>query len=256
MEVKKVDHNSVRSGKMIPVLLAGMALILASSLPLYAGKKKSETKSPEKSLWERIDVSKIVWPNPPQITRVRYLNYFSAEKIETGAPTKKAAWMDRLAGVTTGETRASKPHYELMAPYGLAVDSKGNLYVADEKVGAIFIFNTETRDVDMIRNGTHARFNLISGLAIDDSDRVFVSDSVARHVLVFDKQHRMEGSINEGMASPAGVAVDNENRFLYVADTDLDQVLVQTYSQDRNSQPKAPTRNTWRLLISDKCSRR
>ena len=26
----------------------------------------------------------------------------------------------------------------------MAVDSKGNLYVADQKVGAIFIFNTET----------------------------------------------------------------------------------------------------------------
>jgi DNA-binding beta-propeller fold protein YncE len=47
-----------------------------------------------------------------------------------------------------------------------------------------------------------------------------------RHVLVFDKQHKAQASISQGMSTPAGLAVDNENRFLYVADSDLDQVLV------------------------------
>ena len=36
------------------------------------------------------------------------------------------------------------PLFALWTPYGLAVDSKGNLYIADGKVGAIFVFNTET----------------------------------------------------------------------------------------------------------------
>ena len=57
-------------------------------------------------------------------------------------------------------------------------------------------------------------------------DRLFASDSEMRRVMVFDPQHVVEGSISEGLASPAGLAIDNENRFLYVADPDLDQVLV------------------------------
>ena len=63
---------------------------------------------------------------------------------------------------------------------------KGNLYVADAKVGAVFIFNTETRDLSMISNRIHAHFARIIGLAMDDGDRLFVSDPALRHVLVFN----------------------------------------------------------------------
>jgi sugar lactone lactonase YvrE len=111
-------------------------------------------------------------------------------------------------------------------PYGLAVDSKDRLYIADSKVLAVFVFNIETREVEFIKNGTHARFGWITGLTIDDTDRLYVADSKMRRVLVFDPQHQVEGSITEGMAGPGGLAIDNENRFLYVADPELDQVLV------------------------------
>ena len=46
--------------------------------------------------------------------------------------------------------------FQLLGPYGMAVDSKGRLYVADQRVGAVFIFNTETRDVELIANGQQA----------------------------------------------------------------------------------------------------
>ncbi|HYL12178.1 MAG TPA: SMP-30/gluconolactonase/LRE family protein [Terriglobales bacterium] len=213
--------------------MAALLLLLATLLGLPASlyardKKKKEAAAAEKPLIERLDYSKIVWPNPPAITRLRYLDFFAAEKVATegGQKKNKKAWMDRLAGVATGETRADKPLFQLAQPYGLAIDSKNRLYVADTKVRAIFIFDTEKKDVELIKNGVHAHFVLITGLAIDDSDRLFVSDSVLRHVLVFDPQHRAEATIVEGMSSPAGLAIDDENRFLYVADTDLDQVLV------------------------------
>jgi DNA-binding beta-propeller fold protein YncE len=207
-------------------LLVGLAMLFAVPGSMNAEKKKAD-KPAEVPIWKRIDFSMIVWPNPPEITRVRYLDYFSAEKFDKPKEEKKkGAWMDRMAGVAAGESKSSRPHYQLAAPYGLAVDSKGRLYVADEKVGAIFIFNTETRDVELIKNGTHAKFSLISGLAIDDADHLYVSDGGMRHVLVFDPQHKAEAVINEGLANPAGIAIDNENRLLYVADSDLDQVLV------------------------------
>ena len=72
----------------------------------------------------------------------------------------------------------------------------------------------------------NARFKLPTGLAVDDADKLFVSDSELKHVLVFTKDHKVEASISDGMVRPAGLAVDNENRFLYVADSERDQVLV------------------------------
>jgi DNA-binding beta-propeller fold protein YncE len=116
--------------------------------------------------------------------------------------------------------------FQLIRPYGIGVDRLGKVYIADEKVLAVFIFNPESGQVEMIKNGQHARFKLITGLTLDDADTLFVSDSAMRHVLVFDQQHRAQASISDGMVRPAGLAVDNENRFLYVADSERDQVLV------------------------------
>jgi sugar lactone lactonase YvrE len=98
--------------------------------------------------------------------------------------------------------------------------------VADQKVGAIFIFNTETRDVELIKNKTQAHFVRIIGLAMDDNDRLFVADPGLRHVLVFDANHKAEDVITEGLVSPGSLAIDRENRQLYVSDIELDQVLV------------------------------
>jgi DNA-binding beta-propeller fold protein YncE len=224
----EVGQHSVRRGLGLAALVVGLALVLAGPVSVYGKKKKEEAApKPKPNVLELLDYSKIVWPNPPAITRIKYLDYFSAEKFQPKKKEKeKVAWMDRLAGVATGETKPDKPRYQLVTPYGLAVDSKGRLYIADSKVSAVFVVNTENKDVELIKNGVHARFGLITGLAIDDSDRLFVADSKMGRVVVFDAQHRSEGTISEGMANPGGLAIDNENRFLYVADAKLDQVLV------------------------------
>lgn len=213
---------------------AALVLVAVALLPGIAGaggkdKKKAGAKPEPKQLniLEALDYSKIVWPNPPAITRVRYLNYFSGEKYQPKQQQqKKSNWMDRLAGVTTGETRDTKPRFQLLAPYGMAVDSKGQVYVADAKVGAVFIVNPTTNDFTLIGNGRQANFKVITGVAVDDADHLFVSDSGLRRVLAFDPQHRVEGSISDGMSIPGGLAIDNENRLLYVCDAGLDVVLV------------------------------
>ena len=225
-----VRDNSTRHTLRFAALLCGLAILLAGTTSLQAkDKKKKEPAAPaQKNILELLDYSKIVWPNPPAITRIKYLSYFSGEKRDLNPTQKpKSGWMDRLSGVAVGQaSRSDKLFYQLVRPYGVAVDSKGRVYIADEKVLAIFIYNPETGSVELIKNGEQARFRLITGLTLDDGDTLFVSDSELRHVLVFDKNHKAQASISQGMGTPAGLAVDNENRFLYVADSQLDQVLV------------------------------
>lgn len=227
--MSQAPQYSVRRSMAVTAVLVGLALVFSMPASVYGKKKKAAAAAKaQPNILELLDYSKIVWPNPPAITRIKYLDYFSAEKRQAeGKQQKKVPWMDRLAGVATGETsNAEKLRFQLVTPYGLAVDSKGRLYVADSKVLAVFIFDTQTKDVELIKNGAHARFGWITGLAIDDTDHLFVADSKLRKITVFDAQHRAEGTISEGLADPGGMAIDTENRFLYVADAGLDQVLV------------------------------
>jgi DNA-binding beta-propeller fold protein YncE len=228
--------NAVRKHKKAVALALVLAFMLA--LPALARSKKRQEPKPERepSVLQgvdpevKIDLSKLVWPSPPSIARVRYLDFFAGMKINrTVQPKKKkVSWMDRLAGAQPVEERINTKDfpYQLLGPYGIAIDSEGLVYVADQRVGAIFIFNTATKSVQLIRNGYEAHFGLVNGLAIDDDDRLFVSDGKLHRVLVFDHQHNVIGQITQDLVDPVGLAIDRENRFLYVVDTQLDQVLV------------------------------
>jgi sugar lactone lactonase YvrE len=213
-----------RNRKSLVAWLVLLSLALAVPVSLLADKKKKDAAPAKIPV---IDYSNIVWPNPPAIARIRYQAFYAAQKlsqVETTS-TQKAKWMDRLAG-TQPASESGKVLFQLGEPYGMAMDSKNNLYVADQKVGAVFIFNTETREADLIKNKQHAHFVRIIGLAIDDGDRLFVSDPGLNHVLVFDANHTATDVITEGMAEPGSMTIDRENRLLYVSDIKLDQILV------------------------------
>ena len=227
--------TSIRSYVPAMVLLFALGLTLVSPLAVHAGnKKKQATASDQKPAENKpqVDVAKLVWPQPPDIPRVRYTNYYAGMKFDKEAdnPGKKPkqTWMDRLAGSQAANEKVTNKNFpfQLLGPYGMSVDSKGRLYVADQKVGAIFIFNTETKDTELIRNGFEAHFGLVNSVAVDDSDRIFVSDGKLGKVLVFNAKHEVEAQIKDGLVDPVGLAIDKENRLLYVVDTQQDLVLV------------------------------
>ena len=214
---------------MLVLLLAG-ALVVPTAVRADKKKKPDAAPQPAAAQKPQFDISKLVWPSPPSIARVRYLNYFAGMKFDTSpeATKQKQGWMDRLAGTKPQEDKVNVKNFpfQLIGPYGIAFDSKGLVYVADQRVGAIFIFNTETRDVQLIRNGFEAHFGWINGLAIDDDDRIFVSDAKLHRVLVFNTKHEVEAQITDKLIDPVGLAIDTENRLLYVVDTQQDQVIV------------------------------
>jgi DNA-binding beta-propeller fold protein YncE len=224
--------NPMRTRQALAVLLL-LALGLALPFSASAGKKKKpDSAAPEAGPHKfPFDPTKLVWPSPPNIARVRWLDYFAGAKVDytPAANAKaKASWMDRLAG---GQSDAEKFNpktfpFQLIGPYGIAIDSKGLVYVADQRVGAVFIFNTQTHDTELIRNGFEAHFGWINGLAIDDDDRLFVSDGKMHRVLILNAKHEVENQISDGLQDPVGLALDTTNRFLYVVDTQQDQVIV------------------------------
>jgi len=225
--------HSIRTLKkaLVLVLVTGS---LATSLSIHASKKKKPDTTTAPEVGPRkfpFDPTKLAWPSPPNIARVRWLDYFAGAKIDytqQAAAKAKTSWMDRLAGEQSQAEKVNPKTFpfQLIGPYGIAFDSKGLVYVADQRVGAIFIFNPENHDTELIRNGADAHFGWINGLAVDDDDRLFVSDGKLHRVLLFNPKHEVEGQITEGIVDPVGLAIDKENRFLYVVDTQQDQVLV------------------------------
>ena len=226
--------NPPRTRKFLALLLL---VALGMALPFTARADKKKKKDSPASAAQAgprkfpFDPTKLVWPSPPNIARVHWVDYFAGEKIDyspAAAAKPKASWMDRLAGGQTDQEKVNPKAFpfQLIGPTGIAIDSKGLVYVADQKVGAIFIFNTENHDTQLIRNGYEAHFSWINGLAIDDDDRLFVSDGRMHRVLIFSPKHEVEGQITDGLVDPNGLAIDTENRLLYVVDTQQDQVLV------------------------------
>jgi DNA-binding beta-propeller fold protein YncE len=227
------------SSKVIAALMIALVWAWIAPASLSAIDKKNQknqrTAAPAVTgprIPANFDTSNLVWPGPPNIGRIKYLSYFAGMKIDytpaADQPKKKQGWMDRLAGAQEKDEKQLLKEFpfQLIGPYGMAVDSKGQVYVADQRVGAVFIFNTETHDVTMIRNRYEASFGLINAVAIDDGDRLFVSDGKLHRVLIFDANHKVENQITEGLVDPVGMAIDTDNRLLYVVDTQLDQVLV------------------------------
>jgi len=216
---------------ILGLAVAGLALSLVPSA--HAGKKKKAVvETPKAPELPEVDTSNLVWPDPPDIARIRWIEQYRGEPkpVAPVAPVKekkKEGWMLRLAGIQPVEAPKSDTRFKLVRPYGLAVDSKGKIYAADTYVGAIFIFTPETKAVEFIRNGRDARFKALVGLAIDDTDRLFVTDSGFQRVFVFDTNHKFQASFgSDRLARPSGVAVDNKNRLLYVTDVLKDNVAV------------------------------
>ena len=213
-----------------------MVIIVAALLfpaTMFAGKKKkAAAPAPPDLAPKPLDITRIVWPSPPEIPRIALKDLFTGQKIDPDLFTKKArksTWMDRLAGsLPADQVDLGKLPFQLIRTYGVGIDSKGKIYAADEGVAAVFVFDPENKShVELIGNGRQANFGIISGVALDDDDRLFVADSSLRHVVVFSPQHEQEAVFGGNvLVRPSGVAIDKENRFVYVADTGNDVVDV------------------------------
>ncbi|HEY7338936.1 MAG TPA: hypothetical protein VH639_28865 [Bryobacteraceae bacterium] len=108
------------------------------------------------------------------------------------------------------------------SPSGMAVNSKGFVYVADDNTGAIFVIppqgtanSAPTPSVLIINDTTNVAFGSPMGLAFDGSDNLYVADPGSNSIKMISPLGNMTTFVS-GLNGPAGIAFDAEGNLFEV----------------------------------------
>ena len=112
-------------------------------------------------------------------------------------------------------------------PTSIALDSQQNVYVSDEWLQRISIFDKKGQFLDNwgVAGSADGEFNRPSGLAFDKEDHLYLTDSANHRVQIFTKDGKFLGKFGgEGQFNmPWGVTIDDKGD-VYVADWRNDRV--------------------------------
>jgi len=154
----------------------------------------------------------LVWPAPPEKSRISYLGVISTE-----ADLKaKVSWTQGLGEFIFGKSKIGV----LVAPSALAIDQNDRLFVTDSAGAVVHLFDLNKRTYKQFAalNGQEQLLKPV-GLTIVDN-RIYVVDSILRKVCVFDKKGNFIFSFGgERFLRPSGIAYSQEDEIVYVADT-------------------------------------
>ncbi|MCH8062865.1 MAG: NHL repeat-containing protein [Chloroflexi bacterium] len=114
---------------------------------------------------------------------------------------------------------------ELIWPAGIALDAQQNVYVTDEWLNRISIFDKDGNFLRLWGVGGEGdgEFNQPSGIAIDGEDNLYIADSLNHRIQKFTKDGKFLGkwgSLGSGegeLNSPWGITIDDDG-YVYVAD--------------------------------------
>lgn len=177
--------------------------------------------TPGCSTWtvEKQPLPNIIWPKPPEIPRIRFVNTISKTQDLRISETV----IKKFFRYMKGQTETS-----IVAPHGLEVDSAGRLYVVDTFLKKVHVYDTKgNRYYTFPNQGT--TFSSPIDLAIDNKGgHIYVTDSTAAVVKIF-KNNGTEfvGEIkNRAIGRPTGIAINEKTNELLVLDTTKANILI------------------------------
>jgi sugar lactone lactonase YvrE len=205
----------------------------------------------------------VFFPPSPDKPRLQFLTSFDSSK-QFGAKTKRSGWEDFILGKAkrrqqeivrpygtaiydgrlyvcdTGRRLVEVLDFKnntfglltkdrrLSQPVGISVDN-GMKYVADGKVGAVFVFDRDDKLIAIWGRDSELR---PVGIAIQ-GDRCYVTDVMSRQIVVLDKRNGQEIMRMGNRITDADQAEADENaQFRMVSDLAVDQ-QGNVYATDR-----------------------
>ncbi|MCF6180104.1 MAG: 6-bladed beta-propeller [Geopsychrobacter sp.] len=154
-----------------------------------------------------------VWPNPPDTPRIKLLRSFGGAADLADKQNNK----NRLFRWLTGEMADKMP---LVAPYGIATDGNGVIWITDPGAHAVHVLNLKKRKFSFWSMAGGDFFSSPTGICYDAAKgRIYVSDSLLKKIFILSPQGDFLGQILPTLAfkRPAGLALDLQGNLL-VAD--------------------------------------
>ncbi|MDZ4184465.1 MAG: 6-bladed beta-propeller [Desulfuromonadales bacterium] len=156
--------------------------------------------------------TQLQWPAPPDKARIIFLRDFKGpgDFEKTSSSQKFLTWL-------TGERDKKLP---FIAPYGIAADGLGRIWVADMGIRGVHQVDLAKGKVSYIFSAGNTPLTTPAGVAVDvDRQRLYVSDTTLAKVFLFDLEGRFlkEWDAPDNFGRPAGLAVDKFGQ-LYVVD--------------------------------------
>jgi sugar lactone lactonase YvrE len=121
-------------------------------------------------------------------------------------------------------------------PTGVAVDSSGNIYVADTNnhrirkittTGVVTTLAGSSQGTTMDGTGAAARFNSPTDVAVDGSGNVYVADSINNRIRKITPAGVVT-TITEAFNKPMNLEVNSAGTIVYVADTNNHRIRILT----------------------------
>jgi DNA-binding beta-propeller fold protein YncE len=162
----------------------------------------------------RVPDTDLVWPDPPQQARIRYL-YSLQEPEDLGI---RPGIFSRFVQIFAGQERQG-----MLRPYAVAADDEV-ICVVDPGLGVVHLYMTKQSRYEVIRDAGGERFLSPVGISLGP-DAIYVADSVAGKVFVFDREGNHRQTVS-GLTRPTGIAFHAESQLLFVADTIENHIVV------------------------------
>ncbi len=170
-----------------------------------------------KNIVSREPLPVIIWPMPPEIPRISFVNSISGPSD---------------MNIVDGAAKRLFNHFlkkrtaPISSPHGVAVDSEGRLYVVDTWIKKIHVYDALENEHSIFpEKGTAFSFPI--DIAVSRNGRIFVTDSKDAVVRVFENRGRLfVGEFGKGfLKRPTGIAVHEKTGELLIVDTVSSEII-------------------------------
>lgn len=140
--------------------------------------------------------SLVIYPSPPDTTRIQYLTSINNSLDITGN-------RNAFARFVLGDL---KP-VPIVKPYGISLH-KGKMYVCDASIAGLELIDLENHTFEYFVPKGRGQLKMPANCVVDDDGQIYIADPVRRQVVVFnDKGEFVDGFGDANDAKPTDVAL-------------------------------------------------